>query len=123
MFFPSFLFLILFIVNQTNANRNAASSLTKTCTVKHGEESLKEGDGIMIDTKLYKVEGCRLQRAYHVCSTDLWFVVNFVCEAIELYKPKKSSLHRLRRFSQEKLLSEACCQSTCTVHEMTRYCP
>lgn len=129
MFFSCFLFFILFIFNQTYAKEQTISSSLKTnCTLYHNNEILHEGDSIMIGTKLFKVEGCQLQRAYHACGTHLWAVINIVCGAIEVHKGKSknyrhSSNRRFRRFTRENLLIEACCLTTCTINEMTRYCP
>jgi len=111
------------MLNQINANEHILSSSNAPCFVKYDKHLLKEGDGITIAKKLYKVENCKLQRAYHACGARLWFVINFVCEAIELQKRESKPYDRFRRFVQEKLLTEACCQSICTINEMTRYCP
>lgn len=124
MFLTSVVFLILFIVNQSTAiNEQIISSLNKNCTLKYNNEILNEGDSVMIITKLFKVESCQLQRAYHACGPHLWGVINIVCEAIELNRKNSKHHNRLRRFTREKLLIEACCLTTCTINEMARFCP
>jgi hypothetical protein len=111
------------MLNKINGNQSISSSLNTPCSMEYDKHVLKEGDGIIITTKLYKIENCKLQRAYHVCGARLWFVINIVCEAIELKKRENKRYNRFRRFVQQKLLTEACCQSICTINEMTRYCP
>ncbi|CAF1688648.1 unnamed protein product [Adineta ricciae] len=104
--------------------QNSSLSLDKSCKVKYGKQVLKEGKELSIKGKLYKVEDCHLQRAYQACGTHLWFMLNIVCGAIESQKVKPTrSLPRARRFTQEKLLSDACCENSCTVAELARYCP
>ncbi|CAF0749198.1 unnamed protein product [Rotaria sp. Silwood1] len=95
----------------------------ENCTLKYGKRLLKEGNEISINGKLYKVEECQLQRAYQTCGPHLWHIINIVCNAIDQHKNKNRLGSLVRRFSQEKLLSEACCLNSCTVSEMTRYCP
>jgi len=111
------------MLNQIDANRNNLSSSSKICILKYNKHLLKEGDEVIINTKLHKVEGCQLQRAYQACGTHLWFVINIVCGAIESQGGENTRYKRFRRFTHKKLLTEACCQSTCTINEMTRYCP
>lgn len=119
--FSSICILILFtVIVQANVSRMRFPSTSGECSLKHGFRSLKEGEKITIQDKLYKVEDCQLQRAYQTCGTHLWFMINIVCEAIDKQKPRKQ---RKRRFVEEKLLSDACCDHACTVNEMTRYCP
>lgn len=115
-----FILLLLISVNEISTDQNSTTTTTnKTCTVRHGKRLLKEGDEITINTRLYKVEYCILQRAYHACGAHLWVMINIVCEAVA---PHKNKIRR-RRFTEEKLLIDACCLNICTVHEMTRYCP
>jgi hypothetical protein len=123
MLFSLFIFFILYAIIQTGANATVLPFSNNSCTVKHGNGFLKEGEGIIIRRKLFKVEDCHLQRAYHACGARLWFVVNMVCVAIELDEATKRINKYIRRFTQEKLLTEACCSSTCTISEIVRYCP
>lgn len=94
----------------------------ETCTVNYEGQELHEGDSIDIKGKLYKVEDCELHRAYHACGTHILFIINIVCQAVEQER-KTSTIKRFPRFVKQKLLTEACCQSLCTISEMTRYCP
>ncbi|CAF0916580.1 unnamed protein product [Adineta steineri] len=123
MYFYGFLFLVFFFFNQSDANQNATSIADKTCNLKYGRWLLKEGKEVTMNGKLYKVEDCQLQRAYQACSTHLWFMLNIVCGAIETQKGKHRYNNPVRRFTEEKLLSEACCENSCTVAELARYCP
>ncbi len=115
-------FFFLFMFHPVNAKPIIRSSNT-TCEVNHGGRVFKEGDDVTINRKLFKVEDCRLQRAYQACGTHLWFMLNIVCEAVQAQKSKNDPASRFRRFAQEELYSEACCLKICTVTEMTRYCP
>jgi hypothetical protein len=123
MFFPVFLLILLVITHQSNAGRILLPTLNVNCTLKYGHRLLNEGERVTIKGKLHKVEECNLQRAYQTCGTHLWFMLNIVCEAIEVQKGRNRLPSRFRRFAEEKLLTEACCDSSCTVAEMTRYCP
>lgn len=89
----------------------------------HDGHLLKEGESIEIRGKLYKMEDCALHRAYHACGTYLLQMVSIACEVVGHQKQKNQNINRFRRFLQRKLLTEACCETLCTVSEMTRYCP
>ena len=94
------------------------------CTINHQGHQLIDGQSIELNGKIYKMEDCSLQRAYHACGTHLLFIINIVCRAVE-HKKSTKDLNQSkynRRFSRKKLLTEACCQTLCTVNEMTRYC-
>ncbi|UJR10892.1 hypothetical protein I4U23_015080 [Adineta vaga] len=115
-----FIFLTLSIQNVSSTTVISASN--ETCYFEHNGEKLQEGDIVDIKGKLYKFEDCELHRAYHVCGTHIITIINIVCQA--LYKEKSFSTgKRYSRFVRQKLLTEACCQSFCTVSEMSRYCP
>jgi hypothetical protein len=85
--------------------------------------ALKEGQSVEIKGKLYKMEECGLQRAYHACGSYLMQMVSIACELIGHQKKKRLDTSRVPRFIPRKLLTEACCETLCTVAEMTRYCP
>jgi hypothetical protein len=123
MFFPVVLLTVLMILTQNAWSRTISSSVIPNCTVAYGGSLLKEGESVEIKGKLYKVEDCGLHRAYHACGTYLLQMVSIACEVIQ--NPKRTDVHtkRSRRFLQRKLLTEACCETLCTVSEMTRYCP
>lgn len=113
--------VLLMMLHQIHGHRLIGPSPITNCTFKHADQVLHEGDRVTIEQKIYIVEDCHLQRAYQTCGAHLWFMINIVCQAIEQHKGKTH--HRLRRFSQPKLLTDACCENVCTVNEMTRYCP
>jgi hypothetical protein len=123
MFSPILLFVIFTLIDQSTGNRILPLSSNSNCLFQHGNEILKEGEKTLVNGKLYKVEECQLQRAYQTCGTHLWFMINIVCEAIDKQKNRHRHYSRNRRFAEEKLLSEACCDHACTINEMTRYCP
>jgi hypothetical protein len=111
------------MVTQTAWSRTVLSSVNVNCTMDYGGRLLKEGESIEIKGKLYKVEDCGLHRAYHACGTYLLQMVSIACEVVQKQKSTDVSKKRSRRFLQRKLLTEACCETLCTVSEMTRYCP
>ena len=124
MLFTAIFILGLCLFNPVFSNELDSTVANKTCTVKYGKRILAEDEVITVNTKLYKVENCQLHRAFHFCGTHLWYMLNIVCEAVEPHiKEEDPFAARVRRFTRQKLLSEACCLSICTVHEMTRYCP
>jgi hypothetical protein len=123
MFFPVFLLITVVIFNQANCGRILVPSVNENCVLEHDSRLLNEGEKVMVNGKLYKVEDCHLQRAYQTCGTHLWFMINIVCQALDAQKSKNYNSNRVRRFAEEKLLTEACCENSCTVAEMTRYCP
>jgi len=115
-------FLLLIIIETIWSKSINLYQRQTTCVIDYNGQKLLEGDAIEINGKFYKVEDCALHRAYHACGTQIIYIVNLVCQAVEQNK-LKSHRTRFTRFAQQKLLTEACCQSLCTVSEMTRYCP
>ncbi|CAF1046199.1 unnamed protein product [Rotaria magnacalcarata] len=120
---PVVLLIALFLIRSSYAKQYNSPSTNDNCTVPYGKRLLREGDEISINRKLYKVEGCQLQRAYQTCGPHLWYIISVVCKAIDLPKGKSNAMARIRKFTEEKLLSDACCLATCTISEMSRYCP
>ena len=123
MFFPMFLLVVLITFNQNVWSRTILSSINVNCTMDYDGRRLKEGESVEIKGKLYKMEDCNLHRAYHACGSNLLQMVSIACEVVERQKQTDLNKKRFRRFIQRKLLTEACCQTLCTVAEMTRYCP
>jgi hypothetical protein len=123
MFFPVFLLAVLVIFNENVWSRTVLSSANVNCTMNYDGRLLKEGESVEIRGKLYKMEDCGLHRAYHACGTYLLQMVSIACEVVEQQKQKNLNTNRFRRFLKRKLLTEACCETLCTVSEMTRYCP
>src|SRR4051812_19285158 len=110
MLINSIIFFILILFTQHVSSKTIISYKNNKCMIKHNGQMLDEGDSTDINGKLYKVEDCGLQRAFHVCGTQLMFIINIVCQTVE----EKT---RVTRFVQQKLLTEACCQSLCTISE------
>jgi len=123
MFVPVFLLTTLVIFNQNVWSATGLSSSNVNCTMNYDGRLLKEGESVEIKGKLYKMEDCGLHRAYHACGTYLLQMVSIACEVVDQQKQKNIKTNRFRRFLQRKLLTEACCETLCTVAEMTRYCP
>lgn len=122
MFINTIIFITLTLLTQSAWSKSNVPSSKSNCTVEHNGQQLNEGDSVDIQGKLYKVEDCDLHRAYHACGTHVLFIINIVCRALEKHKMNPNK-HRFSRFVKQKLLTEACCQSLCTISEMTRYCP
>ena len=122
MFVNTIIFVLLTILVQNASSKTIIPSPKQNCTLQHYGQQLKEGDVVDVRGKLYKVEECELHRAYHACGTHILFIINIVCQAVEKQKMNPTK-QRFSRFVKQKLLTEACCQSLCTVSEMTRYCP
>lgn len=123
MFVNTIIIVVLTLLVQNTSSKTVIPSSSKqNCTVQHSGQQLNEGDVVDVRGKLYKVEECELHRAYHACGTHILFIINIVCQAVEKQKMNPAK-QRFSRFVKQKLLTEACCQSLCTVSEMTRYCP
>lgn len=123
MYIYTVLFIFLTLLSQNAWCERLVSSTKESCNREHNGQKLQEGDIVEKNGKLYKFEDCELHRAYHVCGTHIIPMISIVCQA--LYKEKAASPtgKRYSRFVRQKLLTEACCQSFCTVSEMSRYCP
>lgn len=120
-----YLLLFLFSTNENVLSRTITTAgQNLTCTLNYDGHLLQESQSIEIKGKLFKVEDCVLQRAYHACGSYLLQMVSIACEILDQQKQKKLNHNlRLKRFVPRKLLTEACCETLCTVTEMTRYCP
>ncbi|CAF1445321.1 unnamed protein product [Rotaria magnacalcarata] len=123
MSFTSLLLILIVVISKTDGKQNTLKSLTNSCTLQHGTSILKEDSKVVVDGKVFKVENCELQRAYQTCGPNLWNVINIVCDAIRRETIKGKTVHRLRRSSKPKLITEACCENYCTVLEMAHFCP
>ena len=123
MFFNIFSLTLLVLFNGNVWSRTIVSPGNVTCILNYDKHILKEGESLEIKGKLYKMEDCALQRAYHACGSYLLQMVSIACEILDQQKQKNLNKNRIRRFVPRKLLTEACCETLCTVAEMTRYCP
>jgi hypothetical protein len=90
--------------------------------------TLSEGEIVKIKNKWFKVEDCRLNRAYLVaCGSKFFFQVrDLVCSYVEQHYGRKIT----RRQTQDDLINVidtsfygVCCQSACTIAELVQYCP
>ena len=72
--------------------------------------------------KIFKVEQCKLHRAFNACGKNLLGMINLVCSSFQRNEQKRKEV-RTRRSVRPKVLTDACCESLCTISEMTRYCP
>lgn len=104
------------------------------CTVEinDGEPThsyLTEGEIVVLKDKWFKVENCRLNRAYMApCGSRLFHqMVDFVCAFTGQHSEQK--IYK-RDLSHEDLISiidktyfDLCCRSACTVAELLQYCP
>lgn len=127
---------------QTKSNHSISNSTLEqvNCTKQIDGQSIVNGQSIELNGKIYKMEDCQLDRAYHACGKHLLTILSIVCEVIQHDRRSDSStfkqIHsmttststskirqRFKRFSRRKLLTEACCLNLCTIQEMTRYCP
>jgi len=131
------MYLLSIVILLNSMNRNVSSQVMLppnqgNCSLNHDGHRLNEGQSVEIRGKLYKVEECGLHRAYHACGTYLLQMVSIACEVLSKQKrdliDETNNNNRFRkslkrRYIQRKLLTEACCETLCTVAEMTRYCP
>ncbi|CAF3303571.1 unnamed protein product [Rotaria sp. Silwood2] len=91
---------------------------------------LSEGEIIKIKGKWFKVEGCRLNRAYPVaCGSKLFYQLrDLSCSFIE-ENPNNKKVHGHQQTKNDliNLLDQsyynACCESACTVYEFIQSCP
>ncbi|UJR33805.1 hypothetical protein I4U23_021229 [Adineta vaga] len=104
------------------------------CTVEINDQNektqmLTEGEIIKIKNKWFKVEDCRLNRAYVApCGSKLFSQMrDLVCSYVANNSKKPS---RQRRQSNDDLINlmdrtyyGLCCQSACTISELLQYCP
>lgn len=116
--------MILLTTDGINGSFNSNGNLNKTnCTMDIDGRQLVNGESVELKGKIYKMEECRLERAYHACGRHLFKILHIVCDALRHERQMKNSHRIQKRFSRRKLLTDACCLALCTVHEMTRYCP
>lgn len=122
------------------------------CLVEYNGQFLTENTVIQIRKRLYRVENCVLERVFHACGPNLLLMLNVVCRVIEqttttstpstattppatnfqhdamssaasFFHRKYPHLSRLSRASKTpRVITESCCESLCTISELTRYC-
>lgn len=122
MFYYSIIFLIsINLFRCIDASHPPLPISNGNCTYQYGSRTMHEGEYIVIQKKIYKVEDCYLHRAYRTCGKHLWLIINIACDAIQ--GKGKILNRRAQQNTNEILLTDACCRSACTINEMTRYCP
>ncbi|CAF0782261.1 unnamed protein product [Adineta steineri] len=104
------------------------------CTVElktQGDKynSLTEGEIIKIKNKWFKVEECRLNRAYIAsCGSKLFIQMrDLVCSYADQHYEKKVLKRRQIEDDLINVLDRSyfglCCKNACTVSELIQYCP
>lgn len=111
------------------------------CAVEYGGQYLTEKSVIQIRKKLYRVENCLLERVFHACGPNLLLMLNVVCRVVEKSQAMTTTtpltavrrdttpaipsvLYRLypRASKTPRVITESCCESLCTISELSRYC-
>lgn len=120
--FLSIVFVIQFsLLPLTTAARPHFPIFIGNCMYQYKNQTFNEGETIRTAHKIYKIEQCRLERAYQTCNKTLWHMLYVVCTAINK-KNKPISSQRYKRSPQGKLLTEACCEQACTVSSISGFC-
>jgi hypothetical protein len=92
-------------------------------------DPISEGEIVKIKEKWFKVEDCRLNRAYMaLCGSRLFHQMrDLVCSYVDQHYGKKILK---RRQTTDELISildtsyyGICCKSACTISELIQYCP
>lgn len=91
---------------------------------------LTEGEIVPIQRKWYKVEDCRLNRAYvTTCGSALFYhMLDVICPYVNDHSYGTKSLFKRRQVNDDlvsvldKSYYGVCCQSACTITELARYC-
>ncbi|CAF0954624.1 unnamed protein product [Adineta ricciae] len=126
LFYAQYILIILILCYQGVYCESSGTSVPvihDNCTVEYDGNLLTEGQTIEMKSKLYKVEDCGIHRAYHACGVYLLQMVSIACDILRRDVRSLPATKRVRRSVRRKLLTEACCETLCTVAEMTRYCP
>jgi len=91
-------------------------------------DPISEGEIIKIKDKWFKVEDCRLNRAYIAsCGSKLFRQMrDVVCSYVEQYHGEKILKRRQTADDLINVLDTSyygiCCKSACTIHELIQYC-
>ncbi|CAF1431953.1 unnamed protein product [Rotaria magnacalcarata] len=97
--------------------------------LKDQSKTLSEGEIIKIKNKWFKVEECRLNRAYPVsCRSKLFYRLrDLACSLAE--HAHNNNMHEKRQTKEDpmEILDQSyynfCCESACTVSEFLQSCP
>ena len=96
--------------------------------VNSDNQMLTEGEIVKIKDKWYKVEDCRLNRAYMMpCGSKLFRQMReLVCSLIAQHEEKKIVK---RQLNEEELINTidrsyygVCCRNACTIAELAQHC-
>ena len=114
-----------YICSRTSRSRYVLFELDQ-CSVELQDrpEYLVEGQVVKLKSKFFKVEECRLNRAYRApCGSRLFFQLqNLVCvTAKQTLHPRQVTSYEPINFLQRSGSSE-CCESACTIAELFQYC-
>jgi len=101
------------------------------CSVELNGKSklLSEGEVIKIKQKWFKVEECRLNRAYRVpCGSKLFYRLrDLACSFVEGTNDKTIHVRRQTKNELIHFLDKSdyniCCENACTIAEFIQYCP
>ncbi|CAF0998627.1 unnamed protein product [Adineta ricciae] len=115
-----------YLLKSVNITYSQRISDHNQCSVELQDrpKHLVEGQVVKLKTKFFKVEECRLNRAYRApCGSRLFFQLqNLVCATA------KQTLHRRQVTSYEPIDflqrsgSSECCESACTIAEFFQHC-
>ncbi|CAF0724341.1 unnamed protein product [Rotaria sordida] len=117
------------------------------CVVEYNDQYLTENSLVQIRKKLYRVEDCLLERVFHACGPNLLLMLNVVCRIVEQHQTTTTppplpsvqqrtmsapalffrriypTINRIpREIKASRMITESCCESLCTLSELTRYC-
>lgn len=83
-----YLLLFLFSTNENVLSRTITTAgQNLTCTMNYDGHLLQESQSVEIKGKLFKVEDCVLQRAYHACGS-------YLLQMVSLFAELRCHLHR-----------------------------
>ena len=100
------------------------------CSVELNKQykTLTEGEIIKIKNKWFKVEDCRLNRAYRApCASKLYYQLrDFACSFVDQHSDGKVRTRRQTKDELIKFLDKSyysvCCESACTISEFIQHC-
>ncbi|CAF0875774.1 unnamed protein product [Adineta ricciae] len=115
-----------YLIKSVNITYNQRISDHNQCSVELQDrpKHLVEGQVVKLKSKFFKVEECRLNRAYRApCGSRLFFQLqNLVCATA------KQTLHQRQVTNYEPINflqssgSSECCETACTIAEFFQYC-
>ncbi|CAF1021625.1 unnamed protein product [Adineta steineri] len=94
--------------------------------LKERPKFLVEGEIIKIKNKWFKVEECRLNRAYRAsCGSRLFYQLrDLACAFVEQNQDNQINTRReVTNMFIDESSYDVCCESACTISELLQYCP